>query len=862
MLAVLLMRANTPVTADQLVDRVWGDHPPMTARGTLSSYLTRIRKAGIEVGRQSGAYLLAIDPDDVDAHLFTRLAGEARTAPDAQAAELFRRAFGLWRGEPLSGVDTPWARGVRESLLRRRFEAELDHADVLLRLGAHAELLTELPARAAEHPFDERLAGQLMTALHRAGRSSDALARYREFRTRLADELGTDPGQPLRELHQRILSGDRLTGSGVPRQLPARPGLFAGRTDELEALSARRSGTAVISAIGGGGGMGKTWLALQWAHDNSADFPDGQLYVNLRGFDPRTEPLPPTAALRGFLGALGVAADDLPAAADDQAALYRSRIAGRRMLVLLDNAAETAQVLPLLPGSPGCVTLVTSRRPLTGLVATHGALPVPLDVLSDDDAVALLVGHLGAARVAAEPGAVKELLSLCAGLPLALGIVAARAAVHPSRSLASMAVELRSHRLDGLDAGETDLNLRAVLSWSYRALPPDAITLVGLMALAPGDDIGQDALAALFPCPAGDLTAANLVTRSPDGRYRMHDLVRLYAAERAARELAEDVRTGALRRVVDHYLRTAHAADKLLDPGRPAVEIGPPVEGSRPVPLTDALGWFAVEHRAVLASQRLAAEQGWHAQAWQLAAVLDTYHHRWCDADTHIAALRTGLSSAQAVGDLAISVRALRNLGQVCARAGQADEAKRFLTHAVELAGELGDTISQAHANMSLAQAHGGDDLLAAHQVATAALGQYRAGTEPHWEASALNQLGWISALLGWYDEARAHCVAALELHRRHGIRMGEAETLDSLGYIAHRAGRLSEAVGHYRAAVALFDELGHNNHLALTLERLGEAHAEAGERSEAEEAWHEAARLHRAHGRTAEADRVEALLG
>jgi hypothetical protein len=530
--------------------------------------------------------------------------------------------------------------------------------------------------------------------------------------------------------------------------------------------------------------------------------------------------------------------------------------------VLLDNAAETAQVTPLLPGSPSCTTLITSRRPLTGLVATHGALSVPLDVLSDDDAVALLVGHLGQARVAAEPGAVKELLALCAGLPLALGIVAARAAVHPSLSLASMAAELRSHRLDGLDAGETDLNLRAVLSWSYRALPPDAVTLVGLIALAPGDDIGEEALAALFPQPADDLVAANLVTRSADGRYRMHDLVRLYAAERAARELDADVRTTALRRVVDHYLRTAHVADKLLDPDRPAVEIGPPVEGSRPVPLTDALGWLTAEHRAVLASQRLATEQGWHAQAWQLAAVLDTFHWRWCDSDTHIAALHAGLRSARAIGDLTIGVRALRNLGHVCASAGRTDEAKGYLTQAVELAGDLGDTVSQAHANMTLAQAVGREgDLVAAHEFAAAALEQYRAGTEPHWVASALNQLGWISALLGRFDEARAHCLEGLALHRHHDHRMGEAETLDSLGYIHHHSGQFAEAVTYYRTAVALFDELGHNNHMALSLERLGEAHSEAGDRDEAEQAWHEALRLHRAHGRTAEAARVEALL-
>ncbi|WNV86050.1 AfsR/SARP family transcriptional regulator [Umezawaea sp. Da 62-37] len=354
-LAALLVDANRVVTADQLLDRVWGERPPATARGTLATYVARLRKVaggGLVIERRTGGYAVVVAANDVDLHRFERLLAQARgTADDRRAVELYERALGLWRAEPLVGLDTRWANGLRSALSAARLAAELDRVDVLLRLGRHSAALSTLPALADEHPLDEGVAGQLMVALHGAGRLDRALAHYREFRDRLLDELGAEPAATLRDLHQRVLAGADAVAPAVahrvvPRQLPARPGVFTGRAEELKELGERldrqdRSrDTTHVSLVSGGGGLGKTWLALHWAHQEVDRFPDGQLYAGLRGFDPDADPVEPAAVLRGFLGALGVTADAVPADTDDRAALYRSLVAGRRMLAVLDNAAR------------------------------------------------------------------------------------------------------------------------------------------------------------------------------------------------------------------------------------------------------------------------------------------------------------------------------------------------------------------------------------------------------------------------------------------------------------------------------------------------------------------------------------------
>ncbi|NUT97307.1 MAG: SARP family transcriptional regulator, partial [Saccharothrix sp.] len=412
-LAALLVDLNHPVPAERLIDRVWGERPPLRAEGVLRTYVSRLRRAlGSAIGRRAGGYLLDAEPDDVDLHRFRSLTARARRLDDsAQALKLVEEALALAVGDPFAGLDTPWFAAERQAVTVEREAARAHRVDLALRVGRHAELLAELPPRAAERPWDERLAGQLMLALYRAGRPADALAHYRTTRRALVEHLGAEPGPELRELHRRILDSDpRLAESGrrVPQLLPAAPAAFTGRERELAALDVLLD-RAPVAVLTGGGGVGKTWLALRWAHGHRDEFPDGRLHVDLRGFDPVAEPLAPDAVVRGFLGALGVPPREVPAEPDAQAGLYRDLTADRRLLVVLDNARDTGQVAPLLPGGTSCAVLVTSRHRLTGLVATRGAVPVPVDVLDEPQASDVLARHLGADRVAAEPEAAEVL---------------------------------------------------------------------------------------------------------------------------------------------------------------------------------------------------------------------------------------------------------------------------------------------------------------------------------------------------------------------------------------------------------------------------------------------------------------------
>ncbi|TWP50697.1 tetratricopeptide repeat protein [Lentzea tibetensis] len=891
-LAALLVDVNRVVLVDQLIDRVWGENRPYRVRGTLHSYLSRLRKVlgdDPRITQQSGGYLLAADESTVDLHRFRRLVGDARTAADERALVLFEQALELWRGEAFAGLDVPWLARVRAELERERTAAVLDHIEVALRLGLHATVLPKLSTVAGENPLDERLAGQLMLALYRSGRQAEAQAHYQVTRTRLAEELGTDPSAALRQLHHQILTADPAlsppTGkaapvgrSAVPRQLPPPPGSFIGREDELDQLTAaldvRAGSTVVISAVRGAGGIGKTWLVLQWAYQNLARFPDGQLHVNLRGFDPTGQPAKPETALRGFLDALGVESAAIPLDPDAQGALYRSLVADRRMLIVLDNARDTNQVTPLLPGSPTCTVLITSRNALAGLVTTQGARPVALDVLAHDDAVALLVKHLGTARVAADPAATDELIRRCAGLPLALGIVAGRAATHPDLTLAALAEELCDHagRLDALDTGEAMLNLRAVFSWSYDALTPDAAALFGLLGLAPGPDFSVAAAASLTSLPVSrtaalmrELESAHLVQQPTPGRFRTHDLMRLYATEQARLSHTEEGLTAALRRLVDHYVHTGHAADKLLNPHRPPVEVGEPVDGSQVQVMADqvaAQNWFTAEHPNLLAAQQLVADRAWHTCAWQLAWVTHTYHWRRGQLHDNLAVWRIALAACEQMGDVESQTWAHRLLGYACVRVGLREDAMTHLKQALALAERTDDIRGQADARRGLAWAleQQGEDRLALEH-AKPALELYEKVGQPAWVAWTLNQMGWYEAKLGEYENARAHCEAALDLYRVHTDHQGEANTLDSLGYIAHRTGELGRALDYYQQALALFRDLGHTYLEADTLDHLALTQVELGRLEAARRTWQRALELYEAQHRTTAAERVRSHL-
>ncbi|WP_308257173.1 AfsR/SARP family transcriptional regulator [Saccharothrix luteola] len=851
-LAALLLEAGRPVPAERLVDRVWGGRPPLRAKETLYGYVSKLRSAGIDIQRRPGGYVL--ETDRVDLVEFRALAERARAeADDERAAELYDQALRRWRGEALDGLDSPWFAQVRDALRAERTAVELDRNDVAIRLGRHAALLPALRDATQADPLDERLAGQLVLALHRSGRSSEALQHYDALRRTLADELGTDPGKPLQDLYLRLLGQQASQDApAVPRQLPAPQRWFTGRAKEIADLT-EPSATVVITAIGGAGGIGKTALALHWAHQHVDDFPDGQLYVNLRGFDPVGDPVTPQQALRGFLEALGV--DDPPADLDAQAALYRSLVADKRMLVVLDNARDTTQVTPLLPGGARCTVLITSRLQLLGLLTAHGARSVALDVLDEHESRDFLVARLGAQRVEAEPDVTRELLVLCGGLPLALSIIAARAVTQPDLPLSALTEELKDQRLDALD--DLSADLRTVFACSLRVLTPAATELFGLIGLTSAPDLGLKAITALTGRAdtrrlLRELEAAHLVQQHRVGRYRMHDLVRLYAAEVAPAHADAN-----LKAFIGYFAATAHHGDMLIEPHRPPI----PAPEGYPAPLADvtaAMDWFDAEHESLLAAQRLAGDHRWHDVAWHLAWALTNYHLRRGHAADDVV-WRLALDAADALGDRFKQVTAHKFLGMALTDFGRHDEGDHHLRQALEL---VEDDYGKASAHRAMAWAmERRGDVAGALEHAQAQLERFRALGIPVRIAEALNDVGYRMARLGDYAGAEAHCREALALNEELGHVEGEAATSDSLGFIAHHHGRDADAVEHYRHALKLYRQLDNSYEEATVLRHFGDVLAAVGRHDEARDARQRALTLFRAQGRVEDADEVRALL-
>lgn len=897
-LAVLATEANRVVHGDHLVDRVWGEQQlPVYPAGALQTYISLLRRSlavvkDATITWQAPGYKMTIDAQDVDLHRFNSLVSRANSANDDEAAALLEQALALWHGEPFAGLDTPWAAEIRAMLTMQRQAARSDLTDIQLRRGQHGKLLGLLAGQVAQCPLDERVTGQYMLALYRCGRQADALKCYERTRCMLAEELGADPGPSLQLLHHQILTADHtldLPGERagpeasrplVPCQLPAAPRQFAGRSDELTRLTAMLgdgtdpSGVAKVAAICGTGGIGKTWLALRWAYQHMHRFPDGQLWVNLQGFEPSAPSVLPLVAVRRILASLGARPAEIPADTDAASGLYRSLVAGKRMLVVLDNARDTGQVIPLLPGSPTCIALVTSRYQLTGLVTAHGAWHLNLDTLTDDEARELLASHLGPEPLATESDAVESLLACCGGLPLALSVVAARAALHPGFPLALLASELReaSTRLDALDTEDLTSSVRAALSLSYGALEPRAAKVFSQLGLIPGPDISVPAAASLTRLPVhrvravmGALEAASLVRQHVPGRYRMHDLVRLYAVDKAGSGMSKNTKVAALQRVTDFYLHSAFSGDRLLHPHRPSVEIGRPAAGCYPLAhasKAEALSWFDAEHPCLLAAQEVAVQHSWHSCVWQFAWALNAFHTFRGHCRERIETWRIGIAAAEELG--AASVQALAHgwLGQAYAQSGFYDEALGHLERAVCLANDAGDITSLAYSHLQLARACG---LRGSHRKALeharCALELFQPLARPAWEAQALSSIGWHQAHIGHLDQARVSCEAALALYRQVDDLEGEAATLDSLGYIALLAGFHETAREHYQQALSLCRDLGHTYIEADIQASLAAAYAACNELDKARKAWGEALRLYKIQRRTADAAHIQQQL-
>jgi len=644
-----------------------------------------------------------------------------------------------------------------------------------------------------------------------------------------------------------------------PAQLPLDVRGFTGRGDELDRLDALLAQTAdqptaVVVALSGTAGVGKTALAVHWAHRVADRFPDGQLYVNLRGFHPNGSAMEPAEAVRGFLDAFAVPPQRIPTTLTAQAALYRSLLAGRRVLVVLDNASAADQVRPLLPSNPTALVVVTSRNQLTGLVAVEGAHPLTLDLLTRDEAHELLARRLGADRVAAEPGAVDEIITRCARLPLALTIVAARAAIHPDFPLAVLAAELLDTpgRLDALGDPDALADVRAAFSLSYHTLNTDAARLFRQLSLHPGPDISAPAAGSLSGVPIrrgrrllAELTHANLISEHRSGRYTFHDLLRAYATELTHALDSDTQRLAASRRMLDHYLHTAHTAARQLHPCRDPITPAPPQSGVTAEDLPSherALDWFAVEHATLLAIIDEAASGGFDMHTWQLAWTLADYLDRrghWHDC---AATQGVALEAAQRLVDLAAQAYAHRGLAGALARLGRLDDAHTHYRQALALSGELGDHTAQAHVHLLLAWISelGGNNHEALNH-AQRALDLSEVTGDPTWRALALNMVGWYHALLGDHQRALNHCQQALNLQQTFRDRFGEAGTWDSLGYAHHHLGNHQQAIVCYQHAIDLRRELGDLYHEAATLARLGDVHHAAGDPDTGRNAWQRA---------------------
>ena len=696
-------------------------------------------------------------------------------------------------------------------------------------------------------------------------------------RPRLARALKVSADQ----LDSLLAAEDQRGNGAVPRQLPAAVADFTGRAAELrrltrilDAAGADGPGTVVLSAIGGMAGVGKTALALHWAHQVAGRFPDGQLYVNLRGFDPSGTPVTAPEAVREFLNVLGVAPERVPASPEAQAGLYRSLVAGRRMLIVLDNARDERQVRPLLPASAGTLVLVTSRSQLTGLAAADGARLVSLDVLAAGEATELLATRVGYARAVAEPGAVNEIANLSACLPLAVAIAAARAAARPSLPLASLADELRdaSGRLDALDAGDPAASVRAVFSWSVRHLSGEAARMFRLLGIHPGPDISGPAAASLAGCdPAAarrhldELARARLVTEHLPGRYALHDLLRAYAAEQARDAGSEAERDAAIGRMLDHYLQTAAHAALLLNPSHEPVAVTSPAPGTAPEQPADhrhALTWFEEEHRVLPAALALAVSSGFDVHAWQLSWALTPFlqaRGRWQE---WAATQRTALAAATRLGDLAAQAVCSRLLAAACSDLGDYDESGRLFTASLTLYQRLGNRSGEAKVQLNLAVLADGQgryaDMLG---HAEKALSLYQAIGDKASEAAALNNVGWTHCLLGNYEQARALCRQALALCAEVGHHWLEGYVWDSLGYAEHHMGNLSEAAACYQRALSLHREAGDRFTEAEALTHLGETCQAAGQHAQARDAWQQALAIFDDLRNSEAADNVRAML-
>jgi DNA-binding SARP family transcriptional activator len=908
LLAVLLLHANQVVSTDHLVDQLWGEASPSTARNLVQVYVSRLRQAlhrsrdgsaaaPVLMTRPSG-YLLRVQSGELDLDCFEGLTADARRATtdgDLEgAAGRWRAALALWRGPALAGAASEV---LRRTAVPRLEEARLvaleERLEVDLGLGRHVELVGELEALVATHPDRERLRGQLMLGLYRSGRQGEALAVYRNTRQVLVEELGLEPSPALQELERAILRGDPAIAPALPvgaeaRHQPASPpgpcqlppdiDDFTGRQAAVaqvqELLEGERATAIVISAIAGKAGVGKTALAVRVAHRLRPRFADGQLYVNLRGVE--AQALDPADVLAGFLRALGVEGAVIPDGLEERVRLYRSRLADRRVLVVLDNAASETQVRPLLPGSQGCAVLVTSRARLGGLEAAHA---LTLDVLDPDQAVVLLAKLAGPGRVAAEPEAAQQIVRLCGWLPLAVRIAGARLAGRPQWQLALLAERLvdEHRRLGELVTG--DLEVRASVALSYQGRGEQERRLFRLLGLLAAPSFPAWVAATLLDL--GLAEAEGLLERLVDAqlveaagqdqagqlRYRLHDLLRVYARERLRLEEPTAAQRASLKRLLQTYLALAEQADALVEPSGINHYGGDPARGPRDHPAAtiverDPLRWLEAEHASLVA----AVDQGCDADigelGWRLATALVSFfgaRAHWDDwQHTHAMAL----AAARRMSDRDAQSRVLGSLADLYTAQSRFEEARSCLQQSLVAFRQTGNRLGELQSLTGLGaidrrQGRFGD--------AVARLEQSLSGfRELGWrsgEAQALFELGEAYREQGRLDAAAVCLEQCLRLMHAVGDRLWEAPILRSLALTRCAQGRFGEAIACLEQSLALTRASGDQHGEAYVLQGLGEVHRTQGCLEDAGSCLEQSLALARATGdRTAEAYAMHSL--
>lgn len=802
LLAVLLLEHGRSVSADRLADLLWDGAPPSTAGTTLRSHVSRLRATvhsdDVQILKHGPGYMVRTDPDRIDAHRFRSMVNQARAVPDAETrAGMMRSALELWRGPILADIANGMIRDrLGASLEELRLET-LDQRIVDdLSLGRHRDLIAELREIVAAEPNRERFTAHLMLALYRSGRQADALAVFDENRRFLASELGLSPGSELRALHEQILRGDSgldlpervevqasATGSRTLRQLPHDIIHFTGRGREMAHLGAVADmvGPApTILSIDGAPGTGKTTLAVHFAHHIAHRFPDVQLHLNLRGYG-RGEPVAPASAAETLLRGLGVDNELIPPSVEERSALLRSRLAGRQVLMLLDNARDADQVRPLLPGT-GSLVIVTSRNQLRGLSIRDGAHRVTLNRLPADQAVELLSASIGAERIGAEPAAAARLVELCDHLPLAISIVAER--VDRSSTLAEVvnALEDEKARLDNLGTGEDDphTDLRAALSWSYGALDKDAAAMFRMLSLHPANDIGLEAAAALADLPItrakaslDKLLAAHMVEQRRGNRYELHDLMRLYATETAERDESEESRHAAVRRVLDWYFHAAVSADTAMHAHRQRHWVRPYEPQTEPPHFASSIEatlWFEQEYDCLKSAAGWAATNDLAGHTWRIVLAMTTFLDRripWYDATS---LLTDANKAAEAAGDVLGDAYTLNCLGAQMLNKGDRQVAIEHFTQGLRRFHEIGDAPG---------------------------------------EAMTLGNLGLVHGELGEHEKAKEFRTRALRLCEELGYTRGIALNLDNLGVAYMVTGNYEKAKDCHQQASKILFELG-----------------------------------------------------